>query len=101
MRLDGGRMVQERENAASTRTSPSAHDRGVEEAIAARRELDRFKREVNLIAYAASRGYLFNTKKTSTNFPALCHPTTKHKILVGKGEDGHWLYYSVNSPEAG
>lgn len=69
--------------------------------LAARNERDRFKRDVNLIAYAASRGYVFNKAKTSINFPALRHPTTGHKVLIGKGKDGHWLYYSVNRDDSG
>jgi Toprim domain-containing protein len=81
--------------------SQSQEDRRFEIELAHRRELDQWKRDVNLIAYAASCGYVFNKAKSSVNFPALRHPQTGHKMLIGKGEDGHWLYYSVNTPESG
>lgn len=64
---------------------------------AARTERDRFKRDVNLIAYAASRGYASFAAKTSRNFPALRHPRSHHKIVVGKGRDGHWVFYTLGN----
>jgi hypothetical protein len=79
----------------------TVEDPQFEAALAARRELEQWKREVNLLAYAASRGYVFNKAKSSRNFPALKHPSTGHKMLVGKGQDGHWLYYSVDRAESG
>jgi hypothetical protein len=59
-------------------------------------ELERFKSEINLTAYAASRGYRVDRRESSRNSVVMRHPSTDDKIIVSRGEhDQHWVYFSV------
>jgi hypothetical protein len=59
-------------------------------------ELERFKSEVNLTTYAASRGYRLDRRESSRSCGVMRHPTTDDKIIVSRGQnDGHWIYFSV------
>jgi hypothetical protein len=59
-------------------------------------ELDRFKSDINLTEYAASRGYRLDRRESSRNSIVLRHPATDDKIVVARGEsDRHWIYFSV------
>jgi len=59
-------------------------------------ELERFKSEINLTSYAASRGYRVDRRESSRSCVVMRHPTTDDKIVVSRGErDGHWIYFSV------
>ena len=71
-------------------------------------ELERFKRQVNLTELAASLGYKLvhrEQRRTSTGKVRwrgstaasimMRHPGTDDKIIVGRGADGHWTYFSV------
>ena len=56
------------------------------------KELDRFKTEINLTEYAASKGYSLDRKESYSNIAVM--RSADDKINVSKGEDGHWVYYS-------
>jgi hypothetical protein len=59
-------------------------------------ELERFKSEINLTAYAASRGYRLDARESSRSSVVMRHPGTDDKIIVTRGErDRHWIYFSV------
>jgi hypothetical protein len=60
-----------------------------------RNELECFKRNVDLSAFAASKGYTLDKRESSANCRVMRHPGTDDKIIVGKGADGHWQYFSV------
>jgi hypothetical protein len=60
-------------------------------------ELDKFKRQVNLTEYAATLGYVIDRKASSRNSAVMRHPAGD-KIVVAKGEDLHWVYFSVGDP---
>ena len=60
-------------------------------------ELDEFKRRVNLTEYAAAQGYQLDRRTSSRNSATMVHPAGD-KIIVAKGEDGHWVYFSVRDP---
>ncbi len=60
-------------------------------------ELERFKQRVNLIEYAATLGYVIDRKGSSRNSAVMKHPAGD-KIVVAKGEDLHWVYFSVGDP---
>jgi len=60
-------------------------------------ELDEFKQRVNLTEYAATRGYALDRRASSRNSAVMVHPAGD-KIIVAKGEDGHWIYFSVRDP---
>jgi Toprim-like len=59
-------------------------------------ELERFKSEINLTEYAASRGYRLDRRESSRNSVVMRHPATDDKIIVGRApHDRHWIYFSV------
>jgi hypothetical protein len=59
-------------------------------------ELNRFKSEIDLTSYAASRGYRVDRRESSRSCVVMRHPTTDDKIIVSRGEhDRHWIYFSV------
>lgn len=58
-------------------------------------ELERFKSDINLTEYAASCGYSVDRRKTSNNSVTMRHPGTADKIIVSRGHDGHWIYFSA------
>jgi Toprim-like/Protein of unknown function (DUF3991) len=63
--------------------------------MASRRdELDEFKRRINLTEYAAANGYCLDRKASSRNSAVMVHPAGD-KIIVAKGDDQHWVYFSV------
>ena len=57
-------------------------------------ELDGFKRRINLTEYAATLGYRLDRRASSRNSAVMAHPAGD-KIIVAKGEDGHWVFFSV------
>lgn len=62
-------------------------------------ELDRFKRDINLVEYAAHEcGYERLRRESSRASHVLRHPQTGDKVVVAKNEsDGHWVYFSVRN----
>ena len=58
-------------------------------------ELDRFKQEISLIDYAAARGYVVDRSASSCGSVVLRNPVDDDKIVVGRGADEHWTYFSV------
>jgi hypothetical protein len=59
-------------------------------------ELERFKSEINLTTFAASRGYGIDRRESSRNCVVMRDPATDDKIIVSRGaRDGHWIYFSV------
>jgi hypothetical protein len=69
------------------RPSPSSADRD---------ELDRFKRDINLTAFAADRGYRIDRRESSQGSVVMRHPGTDDKIVIARREgDKHWTYFSV------
>ncbi len=57
-------------------------------------ELERFKTAINLTEYAASQGYLLARRASSRNSVVMRHPGGD-KIVIARGEDQHWIYFSV------
>lgn len=60
-----------------------------------RYELERFKRDIDLTAFAASKGYRLDQRESSVSSRVLRHDGTGDKLIVGKAGDGHWHYFSV------
>jgi hypothetical protein len=59
-------------------------------------ELERFKSEIDLVAFAASRGYEIERRASSRGSVAMRHPTSDDKIIVSRAQrDRHWIYFSV------
>jgi len=59
-----------------------------------RDELESFKTDINLTAYAASHGYRIDQKATSRNSAVMRHENGD-KIVIARGNDRHWIYFSV------
>jgi hypothetical protein len=63
-------------------------------------ELERFKTDINLSEYAASRGYALIARESSRASIAMRH-TDGDKIIIARGEDEHWVYFSIHRPQRG
>jgi len=58
-------------------------------------ELERFKSQINLSEYAASRGYGLDRRESSRNSAVMRHPNGD-KIIIARNEaSGDWIYFSV------
>ncbi len=57
-------------------------------------ELEEFKTTINLSAYAASQGYELDRKESSRN-SVIMRNGGGDKIVIARGLDGHWIYFSV------
>lgn len=57
-------------------------------------ELEAFKSEINLTEYAAAQGYRLDRKASSRN-SAVMRNDAGDKIVIARGHDGHWIYFSV------
>lgn len=62
-------------------------------------ELEHFKAEINLSAFAASLGYELDRRSTSRNSAAMKHPGGD-KIIIGL-QGRHWVYFSVHEQHSG
>ncbi len=60
-------------------------------------ELEAFKTEINLSELMAAFGYAVDRRATSRNSAAMAHPDGD-KLIVARGRDGHWVYFSVRDP---
>src|SRR5258708_2978080 len=59
-------------------------------------ELESFKTDIDLRQYAASLGYELNKRESSRNSSVLRH-TKGDKIIIKRGGDGHYVYFSARS----
>lgn len=57
-------------------------------------ELEQFKSQINLVAYAQSLGYQVDRTESSRNSKVLRHENGD-KIVVATGQNGHGIYFSV------
>lgn len=69
--------------------------RRVKNNMSSSKELHRIKSEINLTEYAAKQGYVLDKKESSNNSIVMRQPASNDKIIVSKGNDGHWQYFSV------
>jgi len=58
-------------------------------------ELESFKTNIDLRAYAAGQGYQLDRKESWRGTSVLRHPVSDDKVIVKRGMDGHYIYYSV------
>lgn len=73
--------------------------RGVEQGVAMMEqnrvdELERFKSRINLTEYMAAQGYQLD-KTESSRHSVVMRSLGDDKLIVAKGQDGHWVYFSV------
>jgi hypothetical protein len=64
-----------------------------------RDEIHRFKQDIDLRSFAVSKGYRFNKKDSTPAWTVLRNDASKDKIVVGRGKDGHWCYFSHSDAE--
>jgi hypothetical protein len=62
-------------------------------------ELESFKTDIDLRAYAASQGYEFDRSKSWRGSAVLKNPGTGDKIIISRDSDGHYVYYSVHGDD--
>jgi hypothetical protein len=61
-------------------------------------ELEKFKTVIDLRIYAAQQGYELD-KKDSWAGSAVMRHANDDKIVIKRDADGHWVYFSVRSPD--
>jgi hypothetical protein len=63
-----------------------------------RDELEGFKRNIDLRAYAATHGYFLDPKEAWTGSAGMRHDNGD-KIVITRDTDGHYVYYSFRDPD--
>ena len=58
-------------------------------------ELDNFKRNIDLRAYAAGQGYQLDTKLSWRGTSVMRQPLSNDKVVIKRDMDGHYVYFSV------
>jgi Toprim-like/Protein of unknown function (DUF3991) len=58
-------------------------------------ELEKFKTDIDLRAYAASHGFQLDRKESWRGSSVMRHPNGE-KIIIKRGTDGHYIYFSVH-----
>ena len=58
-------------------------------------ELESFKTGIDLRAYAAGQGYQLDAKNSWRGTSVMRHPATHDKVIIKRGLDGHYCYFSV------
>jgi len=110
--LERGRNAIERVRGAADRVGAAV--RGVGERITAnkelmmdrirnsREELDTLKKDVNLVEYAQDHGFQREAKgKDRSCTTSIRLVRGDEVILIGKGQDGHWLYHDMRGDRSG
>jgi hypothetical protein len=57
-------------------------------------ELESFKTDIDLRAYAAGQGYQLS-KESWRGSSVMRHPVSDDKVIIKRGMDGHFVYFSV------
>lgn len=58
-------------------------------------ELQSFKSNIDLRAYAAGQGYQLHRKESWHGSAVMRHPVNHDKVIIKRGMDGHYIYFSV------
>ena len=58
-------------------------------------ELEDFKTKIDLRAYAAGQGYHLDLRNSWRGTAVMRHPITDDKVIIKRGADGHYVYFSV------
>jgi hypothetical protein len=61
-------------------------------------ELEKFKAAIDLRVYAAQQGYELDRKDSWAGSAVMRH-ANNDKIIIKRDADGHWVYFSVRSPD--
>jgi hypothetical protein len=58
-------------------------------------ELNSFKMNIDLRAYAAAQGYQLSRRESWRGSSVMRHPASDDKVIIKRGSDGHYVYFSV------
>jgi hypothetical protein len=58
-------------------------------------ELESFKINIDLRAYAAGQGYELDRRESWNGSSVMRHPVSNDKVIIKRGIDGHYVYFSV------
>jgi hypothetical protein len=58
-------------------------------------ELESFKTDIDLRAYAAGQGYQLDKRDSWRGCAVMRHPVTDDKVVIKRSLDGHYVYFSV------
>jgi Protein of unknown function (DUF3991)/Toprim-like len=58
-------------------------------------ELESFKTNIDIRAYAAGQGYQLDGKASWRGSSVMRHPVSDDKVIIKRGHDGHYVYFSV------
>lgn len=61
-------------------------------------ELEAFKTQINLSEFAVTEGFEIDRAASSRNSVGMKH-SDGSKIIIARGTDGHWIYFSVHDPQ--
>jgi hypothetical protein len=64
-------------------------------------ELERFKTEIDLRAYAAMQGYVWDQRESWRGSSVMRRPDDDDKIIVKRDGDGHYVFFSVRDSASG
>ncbi len=64
-------------------------------------ELEQFKTLIDLRAFAAAEGYRLDRKKSCRSSAVMRHPESNDKIVIKRGRDGHYEWFSVRTNASG
>jgi len=62
-------------------------------------EIERFKTDIDLRAYAAGHGYELDRKESWRGSSVMRHPATDDKVIIKRSSDGHYIYFSVRQDD--
>ncbi len=62
-------------------------------------ELESFKTDIDLRAYAGGQGFELDRSKSWRGSTVMKHPGTGDKIIISRDSDGHHVYYSVHGDD--
>lgn len=63
--------------------------------MAENKQLESFKTSINLVEYASFEGYDVDKKESSRSSIVMRRASTNDKIIITRGHDSHWIYFSV------
>src|ERR1700691_392087 len=58
-------------------------------------ELEKFKTDIDLRAYAATQDYLLDRKESWSGSAVMRHPNNDKIVIKRNAADGHYVYFSV------
>ena len=64
-------------------------------------ELERFKTEIDLRAYTAMQGYVWDQRESWSGSSVMRHQATDDKIIIKRDGDGHYVFFSVRDNASG